>query len=148
MSAEITTSIVTAAAAVLVAVLGYVFTKRAEREAAWRNEKLEHYKELIAAISGIMKDESTPESQQRFARACNALLLVAPERVIQALMRFQDESRQSNPNPSLEKHDQLLSELLLEMRRDLRLDSTDDPRNFRVRLWASGVRPGEGRKRA
>lgn len=41
MTSEILTAIVSAAGAVIAAVAGYVFTKRAEREAEWRRERLE-----------------------------------------------------------------------------------------------------------
>jgi hypothetical protein len=132
-------SIISAAGALLVAVAGYVFTKRAERESKWREEKLAHYKEFVASLSGIMDNEGTPEGQIRFARACNDILLFAPQRVIEALDQFRTETRVSNTNKSIEKHDALLTQLLLVIRRDLGVRPADDVATFRAHLWASGV---------
>jgi hypothetical protein len=133
------TSVISAVGALMVAVGGYVFTKRAERESSWRSEKLAHYKEFIASLSGIIDSEGTPEGQVRFARACNDILLFAPQRVIEALDQFRNEIRISNMNKRLEKHDALLSQLLLGIRGDLGIRPADDVATFRVHLWASGV---------
>jgi hypothetical protein len=137
------TSLISVAGAFLVAVAGYVLTKRAEREAEWRKEKLAYYKEFVSSLSGTIANESTPEGQIRFSRACNDILLFAPYRVIAALDRFWDEIRISNPSKSLERHDKLLSELFYEIRRDIGVRPKDDPASFRVNLRSSGVPTGK-----
>jgi hypothetical protein len=147
MTDPVLTSVISAASALLVAVAGYVFTKRAEREARWRDEKLAHYKEFVASLSGVIENETTPEGQVRFAKACNDVLLFAPQRVIQTLDEFHDEIRISNPNKSKERHDALLARLLLETRRDIGIRPADDEKSFRVHLWASGVPPRDERHR-
>jgi hypothetical protein len=55
------------------------------------------------------------------------------------LQAFQDEIRVSNPSPSRERHDQLLSRLLYEIRRDLGVWPKDSA-EFKVGIWASGIR--------
>jgi len=132
-------SVISPSGALLVAVAGYVFTKRAERESRWRDEKLAHYKEFVASLTGIIENETTPEGQMRFARACNDILLFAPQRVIEALSKLHDEIRVSNSNKNKERHDTLLSQLLLEIRRDVGVRPRDDANSFRIHLWASGV---------
>jgi len=79
MSAEITTALIAASGAVVLAGASYWFTKKREREAELRKEKLEHYKDFVASLSGIVSGESTPEGQRAFSRACNKLNLVAPQ---------------------------------------------------------------------
>lgn len=138
MTDPVLTSVISAAGALLVAVAGYVFTKRAERESKWREEKLAHYKEFVASLSGIIDNEGTPDGQVRFARACNDILLFAPQRVIEALDQFRDEIRVSNASKSLERHDALLTRLLRAIRKDLGVRPADTA-TFRARLWASGV---------
>jgi hypothetical protein len=64
MTDPVLTSVISAAGALLVAVAGYVFTKRAERDARWRDEKLAHYKEFDASLSGVIENESTPEGHE------------------------------------------------------------------------------------
>ncbi len=108
-----------------------------------RKEKLDHYKDFVASLSGIISKEATAEGQRAFARACNKLMLVAPQTVIEALRRFQQQIKVSNPDKSLERHDELMSQLLYEMRRDLGVSPADDSHSFKVGLWASGVKPDE-----
>jgi hypothetical protein len=38
-------------------------------------------------------------------------MLVAPQTIIEALRRFQQEIKVSNPDKSLERHDELMSQL-------------------------------------
>ncbi|MGH7951769.1 MAG: hypothetical protein ACREFE_07600 [Limisphaerales bacterium] len=136
MNAEI----ISVVGALLVAAVTYWFSKRAEREAEWRKEKLKHYMAFVESLSRILKDEVTPEGQIAFAKACNDILLFAPQYVIEALMNFQDEIKVSNKKPSLERHDELLSKLFLVIRRDIGIKPNDDETTFKVRLWASGVK--------
>jgi len=139
MSAEVISATVAAIGSVAVVAATYWFTKKHERDADLRREKLDHYKAFILSLSGIIVNESSPAGQKAFAQACNNLLLFAPQPVLKALRRFQYETRASNPNSSREKHDQLLSKLLIEIRTDLGVKPKDDPDTFEAWLWASGV---------
>jgi len=139
MSAGIATALITVGGAAILAVVTYGLTKKREREAVLRAERLAHYKDLVASLSGIITSEDTPDGQRAFAKACNNLNLVAPQTVIQALQAFQEEIRVSNPSHSRERHDQLLSRLLYEIRLDLGVWPKDS-QDFSVGIWASGVR--------
>lgn len=143
MTDALTASLISAAGALLIAVAGYVLTKRAEREAEWRKEKLAYYKEFVSSLSGAISTETTPEGQIRFSRATNDIALFAPYRVIVALDRFWEEIRVSNPTKSVERHDKLLSELFFEIRRDIGVRPRDKRASFRVRLRSSGVPTGK-----
>lgn len=140
---SIFTTIITFFGSAAVAGLTYWFTKQREREAELRKEKLEHYKDFVASLSGIISGESTPEGQRAFARACNKLMLVAPQSVIEALRNFQREIKISNPNKNDKTHDEFMSKLFYEIRRDLRVSPSDDAENFQVGLWSSGVKTSE-----
>jgi len=139
--AEIVTAIVTASGAVVVGGTTYWFTKKREREAELRKEKLDHYKELAVAMSGIIAGESTPESQRAWALACNRMNLVAPQPVLVALQDFQRAAKPDADGWSQELHDRSLSRLFYEMRRDLNVTPSDDADTFRVQIWASGQPP-------
>ena len=141
MAAEIATALIAASGALALAGATYWFTKKREREAELRKEKLEHYKEFVASVSGIITHESTPDGQRAFSRACNKLNLIAPQSVIEALQNFQHEIRGTNTNPSRERHDKLLSLLFLEIRKDLQVTPKDDETSFQVGIWAAGVPP-------
>jgi hypothetical protein len=132
MSADIATALVAASGAIVLAGASYWFTKQRERDAELRREKLEHYKDFVASLSGIIAGESTPEGQRAFSRAPNNLNLIAPFAVLQALQEFREETRMSNPNPNRERHDILLSKLLFEIRRDLRISPKDSIDHFKI----------------
>lgn len=141
MPAEVVTAIIAASGAIALAGATYWFTKKREREAELRKEKLEHYKEFVASLSGIISGESTDESQRAFSRACNKLNLVAPQPVLQALQSFQQEIKVANQGRSNARHDELMSKLFYEVRRDLGVSPSDEKSTFRVGLWAAGVPP-------
>jgi hypothetical protein len=139
METAIATAIISIVGGLVAAAATYWLTKKREREAEWRKEKLAYYKALIESLSGTVSGDSTPEGQRAFAKASNNLLLFAPQPVIDALDAFRDEIRVSNPNRSVEAHDKLLAALLLQIRRDVGVVPADIPSTFRPRLWASGA---------
>jgi len=141
MPAEIATAIIAASGAILLAGASYWFTKKRERDAELRKEKLEHYKEFAASLSGVISGEFTAEGQRAFSRACNKLNLVAPQSVLRALQEFQTEIKFSNTAHSKERHDKLMSALFYELRKDLGISPTDDKSSFHIQLWASGTTP-------
>jgi hypothetical protein len=141
MPAEIATAIIAASGAVILAGTTYWFTKKSEREAELRKEKLEHYKDFVASLSGIISGEFTADGQRAFSRACNKLNLVAPQNVLRALQAFQTEIKTNNTSRSNERHDQLMSTLFYQIRKDLGVSPTDSEASFQVRLWASGFPP-------
>ena len=139
----ITVAVIGLAGTLAVAGITYWTTKRREREAEWRKEKLAHYGAFIESLSGIVAEDSTLEGQREFARASNNLLLFAPQGVIEALDAFRREIRLSNPERSRESHDRLLAALLLAIRQDVGVSPADDSVTFAPRLWASGVESKE-----
>jgi hypothetical protein len=143
METELITAIITAAGAILLAGASYLFTKMREREIELRKEKLAHYKEFVISLSGVISGEYTPDSQRQFALACNKLNLIAPQSVIRALQKFQQEIKITNDTRSQEAHDRLMSELLYEMRKDLGIKPKDKKNSFTVGLWASGQPPNQ-----
>jgi hypothetical protein len=143
--AEIATTLIAALGGILIACvtagITYWLAKTREREAELRKEKLEHYKDFVASLSGIISGEYTLEGKRAFSRACNKLNLVAPQSVVKALQDFQQESKISNTERSNEKHDQLMSRLFYEMRKDLQITPKDEDTTFVFGLWAAGVPP-------
>ncbi|GAB4590884.1 hypothetical protein ETAR_04870 [Edwardsiella tarda] len=137
MAFEIVTAVMASSTTLAVAVVGYWFTKKREREAELRKERLDHYKELVSSLSDILEGDNNFQGKKRFAVACNNLNLVAPVSVLKALQLFQDETKSSNLGRTIERHDQLLSLLLVEMRRDLNI-SSEGELMLTFRLWAPG----------
>lgn len=138
MDSSITTAVITSSGAIIVAALTFFLTKRYEQLSEWRQKKLEHYKELLSAISDLAVDGiDKVKANKRFALAVNTIALVAPQNVIKALMEFHGEIKHSNKNRSLENHDRLLMDLLLAIRKDIKLTSKDDRTTFDFHLIGS-----------
>ncbi len=62
MNTPVLIEAIAGAVAVIVAALSYLFTKMKEREADWRKWKYEQYKEFVAALSGNVGPNPSPES--------------------------------------------------------------------------------------
>lgn len=131
---------VISAIALIVASAATIFlTKQKEREAEWRKTKLSYYEEFFGAASGIVGETSPPDTKVRFATAVNNLHLIGSHGVIIALHDFCDEIAISNQSRSKDRHDELWSRLVWEIRNDLNDPPTKQPAGFSARLWASGV---------
>lgn len=128
-------SLISLAGSIIVASLTYFFSKKEEIRKEWRKDKIVHYKKLLSAISDLAIDgQNIDDANLRFAESVNTIGLVAPQNVVTALMNFHDEIKFSNQNKSLEKHDQLLIELLLAIRKDIKIQSKDNTETFKFHL--------------
>ena len=131
-------AIISALAAIIASAGAIYLTKQKEREAAWRGKKLSYYEEFFAAVSSIVGN-APDDAKIRFAMAVNNLHLIGSPSVIKALHAFTDEISLSNATKrTQERHDQLWSRLVWEIRADLG-DAPGDFTTFEARLWASGV---------
>ena len=139
MDTPVLVAVISASASIVVAAVTFLLTKRKEREAEWRKQKLEHYREFLDALSGVVGTDATREGQLRWARACNTIGLVASQKVLLALRQFQDAIAKSNKNSSVEEHDKKLNQMMLAIRADLDISPADDPKSFSFRLWCSGT---------
>lgn len=139
MLLDMWTTIISALAAIIASAGAIYLTKQKEREAEWRSKKLAYYEEFFGAASGIVGTTSPPDTKVRFATAVNNLHLIGSHGVIAALHSFCDEIAVSNPSRSDDRHDELWSRLVWEIRADLGDPPTQAPEQFRARLWASGV---------
>jgi len=141
MDATIVTALITSSGAILLAGASYWFTKKREREAELRKEKLEHYKEFVSSFAGAFLGSGTQEGRRAFSRASTNLNLIASQSVLKALNNLQRELSVNNKNHSVERHNQLLSQLFYEMRKDLRISPKDKKEFLEIGLWSAGSPP-------
>ncbi|MCK4752837.1 MAG: hypothetical protein KAS75_05270 [Planctomycetes bacterium] len=134
-------TLITVSGSIIIAALTFYFTKKHEIKVEWQKRKLDHYKVLMSSISDLAVDGTDKEeANMKFSFAVNTIALAAPQYVISALMAFHDHIKFTNPNPSLEKHDKLLIELLLAIRKDIGLVEKDNPRTFNFHLVGSKLK--------
>ena len=138
MNSSIFVAIITVSGSIVIAAITFYLTKKHQLDVEWQHNKLNHYRVLLSALSDLAVDGiDKDEANKKFALAANTIALVAPQYVILALMNFHDEVKYSNPNKSIDKHDQLLKELLLAIRRDIGLSAKDDKDTFSFHLIGS-----------
>ena len=97
METALQLAIVTALFSFLGAWFTFHQAKSAERRDKLQQRKLEHYGQLMVAISDLASDcADQKDANLRFERAVNTIVLVAPQPVVRALMEFHNEIRISN----------------------------------------------------
>jgi hypothetical protein len=132
METNVSVATISASASIMAAAISYFLTKSLERQKDWRNQKLRYYAELVAATSGVVAGDETPDSQRRFTTACNTIGLVASQKVINCLNEFR-EALWVPPDPP-DAHERKFIALLREIRSDLRILPKDDPATFAYHL--------------
>ncbi len=138
MDTNILVAMITVFGSILVASLTYYITKHLQTKTEWQHEKMNHYKVLLSAMSDAVVDgKDKKEANERFSLALNTICLVASQDVVTALMKFHYEIAYSNPNRSSERYDVLLKELVLAIRKDIGLSSSDNKDTFLFHLIGS-----------
>ena len=140
MSTNVIIVAISSVTAILVAALGgaltYYTTKQREREAEWRREKLAHYKEYFAALAQTIGQNVSDEARARYRVAFNTVGLFASQDVIKRLHDYQDVTRLPYDEVDQAEHDRRLTNLVLAVRRDLKLRPDDDPATFSFQMIA------------
>lgn len=140
MDAPIIVAIITAAAGLFASSLTFFLTKKKEREAEWRKQKLDHYKEFMAALNDIVGPPAPVEARVRFASAANNIFLVGSPAVLIALRGYLDETAESNTARRDDKHDEHLTKLIFAIRDDLGIEPNKPIPDYAFRLWAGRPR--------
>jgi hypothetical protein len=137
LDTSILVAIVSVFGSIAVAAMGYWLSQKQRLDEERRKLMVEHYRELLDAMSdsAIAKDKSGPAG--RLARATHAIVLVASQPVISALMALMDFSSPRNrPLFTQEEYDRLLKELMLAIRSETGIKPADKPETFRFHLFS------------
>jgi hypothetical protein len=122
--------------AIVAAALTYYTTKQREREAEWRREKLAHYKDYFATLAETIGESVSDEARARYCVAFNTVGLFASQDVIRCLHAYQEITRMPYDEIDTAEHDRRLTDLVLAVRRDLKLRPEDDPATFAFHMIA------------
>ncbi len=106
--------------AIVSAGLSYYFAKRLQINADERKLKEEYYQTYINAISKVAIDNYNKIAKDEFANAHNTLTLVGSSEVVDLAMKFHDYIKiGSSANFVIDRHDEMLTNLVKAMRSDL-----------------------------
>lgn len=140
ISASIVVAVIAAVAALSTPALSFFLTKMKEREAEWRTQKLDHYKAFMVALNAIVGPPAPTEDRVRFANAANNLFLVGSKDVLVALRAYLDTTADSRSQADLDRHDELLTKVIVAIRKDIGIKGAPLPEGYEVRLWAGRPR--------
>lgn len=129
-------AVITAVAGIFASALTFYLTRRKEREAEWRTQKLAHYKQFMAALNAIVGPPATTEERTAFADAANNIFLVGSPAVLIALRHYLDETADSNIDKEVDRHDELLTVLIFAIRDDIGIKPNRPNEPFEFRLWS------------
>ncbi len=141
MTVPIIVAIIAAITTIAAGALTFFLTKAKEREATWRSQKLDHYKAFMIALNAVVGPPPSLEDRVRFADASNNIFLVGSREVLVALRAFLDETADSKPQLDVSRHDQLLTALVVAIRKDIGLRDAEMPEGYLFHLWAGKPAP-------
>lgn len=128
-----------------VGIFTFYKSKKSEREAEWRKEKLKLYLNFVESLSGITDAEKSDVGEIKFAKACNDLHAFSPNSVLKALHGYQDKIASSNKKSNPEEKQKALNRVMWEMRNDLKIRPSERKTEFEMLLWTSGKKRTENK---
>ena len=141
ISTEIIVVAISTLGSFTVAAFGFFFTKRYEIKAEWRGRKVSHYKELFDLLTDIGIDGTDEKATLLFSKNFNSIALIASQEVINALLDFYDYVKLPDVKKIPDRHDELLTKLYIEIRKELGLANKGDVNNFKFHLIGSRPKP-------
>lgn len=143
MSDILATSLISAAALVLVAFLTFVLNSRSQDAAAWRKKKLQYYEAFFDALGQNVEGVDTEKSHRAFARETNNLLLIGSPLVLEALYEYRSHIRVGNPKRDDDTDKRLLAKLVLAIRKDIAMPHAKKMAEKHMQLWSSQSKSDE-----
>jgi hypothetical protein len=135
MDTSILVAIITTSGSIIALSISYYMTKKMQNKSEWQHEKMNHYRELLSALSDLAVDGiDKKHASEKFSHAVNTICLVAPQYVVESIMEFHNEIKFTNKNKDIDKHDVLLTKLILAIRKDIGLSKNDNDRTFNFHL--------------
>jgi len=119
------------------ALIAYYFSKKKDREAELRKEKLRYYKNFSSCLARIIEGEHTSKDQIAFSHAATQLNLVASSNVIYASNKYMRIIEEPVSTRNKKEYLEAQSNLFRNIRLDLGLKDHDV--NLTFFLWPSGI---------
>ena len=123
MTISLLISIVGAATAIVVSIIGAWLANRNSIILQTRKLKEEHYVAYIEALHNLMAENSNQESTKDYVFARDKLFLIANEEVIKRMMTYEHETA----GKQNDLHDHYLTELIKAIRVDLQIKDENFP---------------------
>lgn len=123
MTTEVFISIIGATTAVTVSIVGAWLANKNSIVLQTRKLKEEHYVAYIEALHNLATEVKNKELTKNYVFARDKLFLIASEDVIRKILLYEEEAVGKANN----LHDKYLTELVKEIRKDLKIKDKDFP---------------------
>ena len=129
--------------AIITAILGYYFNKKNQIVFQERQIKEKYYLDYINAISFNVISSDLKEAKDKLSDIHNKLLLIGSSEVVDSLEKFHKylQSEKRDKKSDYKRHDELLTKLLISMRKDLYNSKFN--KNYPSEIHLIGNRPRE-----
>jgi hypothetical protein len=124
MTIEIYISIFGALTAIIVSIVGALLTKRNSIILQTRKLKESHYVAYIEALHSLASNNQSSQASKDYTFNRDKLFLVASEEVIAKMLDFENKA----VGKESDLHDQYLTELVREIRKDLKIKDKNFPK--------------------
>lgn len=120
---QIIVAIIGAGASVAVAVLGAIYLNISNIQMQNRKLKEEHYINYITAIHLLAAKNTDKEMLKNYTLHRDKMFIIASEEVVRAITKYETEA----VGKINDKHDLLLTQIYIAIRKDLRIKDKDYP---------------------
>jgi len=120
---EIIISIVGASTAILIAIVGAILSHRHNKDLQIAKLKEEHYVSYIAALHNLASNNRDIPHLREYTYRRDKLLIVGSERVVKAILLYEEKA----VGKASDLHDKYLTELIKEIRKDLKIRDKNFP---------------------
>lgn len=123
MKLEITISIIGAIVSVIIAVISSLFVNRNNIILQTRKLKEEHYINYIESLHNLASNNKDSKAVKNYTFYRDKLFIIPSENVVKAMLEYEEKAvGVSNP-----KHDVYLRNLVIEIRKDLKIKDKEYP---------------------
>jgi hypothetical protein len=121
---EILISIIGALISIIIAIIGAIFSLNNSLILKTRDLKEKYYTNYLEKLHNLAALNSSKEAIIQYTKARDELFIIANEKVIKALIVYEEKTTGNNDK---DLHDFLLTELIKEIRRDLKIKDKNFP---------------------
>jgi hypothetical protein len=131
---SVVVAVIAPSAGLFASALLFFLNKRKERESEWRSVRIEQYRALVTAMSEVVGPSPPGDARRRLAMSANHVGLFASSEVLGYLTTLLDAVQKGD----LAQHDEMLTDLMIAIRRDLGVPGGTGTKKVKFRLWAAG----------
>ena len=120
---EVIISIIGAFSAILIAVIGAIFSHKHNNDLQILKLKEEHYVSYIESLHNLATNNNDKKKVAEYTYFRDKLLIIGSEKVVKAILLYEEKA----VGKANELHDKYLTDLIKEIRKDLKMKDKNFP---------------------